>query len=179
MSDWASRFPELFTRAYIDYANCDVAFTTGPVPDHLVSRLHCVASNPEGEVIVCHSLPDWRFLPGGTREPGESLDDLVTRELLEEAGAKITGPTTIFGAQVATSRNDGPWRPHLPHPVAYWAVAVTSAEIIGPPTNPDDGEQVVEVLALPPDEAARWVGDHDRTHADVIRLASAMGLLQR
>ncbi len=50
MSDWASRFPELFTRAYIDYANCDVAFTTGPVPDHLVSRLHCVASNSKGEV---------------------------------------------------------------------------------------------------------------------------------
>jgi hypothetical protein len=63
--------------------------------------------------------------------------------------------------------------------VAYWAVAVTTAEIVGPPTNPDDGEQVVEVLALSPAEAARWISDHDRTHADVIRLADAMGLLSR
>ncbi|MFL6132424.1 MAG: NUDIX domain-containing protein [Nocardioidaceae bacterium] len=32
------------------------------------------------------SAQDWRFLPGGTRERNESLHDLASREVMEEAG---------------------------------------------------------------------------------------------
>ena len=45
------------------------------------------------------------------------------------------------------------------------------------PTDPPDGEHVVEVLALPPTEAADFLGSHDQSHADVVRLAYAMNLL--
>jgi hypothetical protein len=37
------------------------------------------------------------------------------------------------------------------------------------------GEQVVEVLALTADQAASYIAEHDPVHADVFRLADAMG----
>ena len=83
----ASSVPRLFAPATVDYANVDLGFTTGPFDDALVSRLHLVAVTAPGELIVCTSVQGWRFLPGGTREPDESLRELVVRELLEEAGA--------------------------------------------------------------------------------------------
>lgn len=174
---WATRFPRLFAQARVDYANCDLGFTTGPVPETLVSRLHLVAATPHGTVVVCRSIQGWRFLPGGTREPGETLAELARRELWEEAGARVTGGIELFAAHVADSREAGPYRPHLPHPRAYWAYAVTRAEVVGPPANPADGEQVIEVRALPPAEAAAYIEVHDPMHADVVRLARAMRLI--
>jgi 8-oxo-dGTP diphosphatase len=49
--------------------------------------------------------------------------------------------------------------------------------VVGPPENPPDGEHVVEVLVLPPDDAAAYIEVHDPMHADVVRLAQAMRLL--
>ncbi len=79
---WSALFPELFAEHYSDYAHCRLEFTTGAVPDELVSRLHLVAVTPETEVVICRSTQGWRFLPGGTREPDESLLDLARRELI-------------------------------------------------------------------------------------------------
>lgn len=123
---WAARFPRLFAEARVDYADCDLGFTTGPVPEALVSRLHLVAATREGGVVACRSVQGWRSLPGGTREPGESLVELARRELPEEAGARMTGGIELFAAHVAHSRRARPYRPHLPHPRSYWAYAVTA-----------------------------------------------------
>jgi 8-oxo-dGTP diphosphatase len=174
---WAAAFPVLFTKSYVDYADCQLGFTTRCVPDELVARLHLVAMTPQRHVIVCRSIQGWRFLPGGTREEGESLVELARRELLEEAGARMTGSVEIFASHVADNLRDGPYRPHLPHPRAYWAYAVTEAEVVAPPTNPLDGEQVVEVMTFPPARAATYIGDHDPLHAAVVRLARAMNLV--
>jgi 8-oxo-dGTP diphosphatase len=176
-SRWAAAFPALFAESYVDYADCRLGFTTRPVPDELVARLHLVAVTPQRHVIVCRTIQGWRFLPGGTREEGESLVELARRELIEEAGARMTGGAEIFASHVADSLEDGPYRPHLPHPRAYWAYAVTEAEVVASPTNPYDGEHVVEVLALAPAQAADYLAGHDPLHADVVRLASAMGLI--
>jgi 8-oxo-dGTP diphosphatase len=130
--------------------------------------------------VVCRSVEGWRFLPGGTREPGESLTDLVRRELREEAGATLLGePGAVFGYTHARSRNPAPYRPHLPHPEAAWAYAVARVRLDGEPANPPDGETVVEVLALPPTEAVAWLAEwrEDPDHGRVLALAVAMGLL--
>ena len=171
---WAALFPDLFATRYESYADCRLSFTTRDFPDELVARLHLVARTPCGAVIVCRSIQDWTFLPGGTREESESLRELARRELMEEAGARMTGDLRIFGAHVADSLSGAPFRPHLPHPRAYWAYAATDAELVQPPTNPHDGEHVVEVLALLATEAADRL---EYEHADVLRLAQAMQLI--
>jgi 8-oxo-dGTP diphosphatase len=129
-------------------------------------------------MVVCRSAQGWRFLPGGTRERDESLHDLARRELMEEAGAALRGDLIYFAAHQVDSDRAEPYRPHLPHPRAYWAYAAARVEITGPPSNPPDGEQVVEVLTLPPEAAAAYLDQEDPVHADVARHAAAMGLLE-
>lgn len=175
---WAHAFPELFAPTYVDYADVDVTMTTHGFSDDLVNRLHAVGVTDDGSVVVCGSDLGWRFLPGGRRETGERLRDLIDRELQEEAGAARTGPWRIFASQVAHSRRSEPHLPHWAHPVGHWAYAVTPVRVVGPPTCPDDDEQVTEVLSLPPGEAARYLAHHDAVHADVVRLADAMGLVE-
>lgn len=177
--DWSSRFPRLFEESYVEYAAARIAYFSGVAPQNLVSRLHVVAVTDQAEVVVCRSVQGWRFLPGGTREPGESLFDLARRELLEEAGATLRGELVHFSAHQVDSDRDTPYRPHLPHPRAYWAYAVGRVQITGPPLNPPDGETVVEVLTLPPGEAAAYLGADDAIHADVVRHAHAVGLLHQ
>lgn len=75
-----------------------------------------------GKVVVCRSGQGWRFLPGGVREPGESLSGLALRELVEEAGAALKGELRYFAAHIAVSNRPKPFRPHLPHPRAYWGL---------------------------------------------------------
>jgi 8-oxo-dGTP diphosphatase len=168
----------LFDEDYVAYADCRIRCSTAPSPDELVARLHLVAVAANTEIVVCRSEQGWRFLPGGTREPGESLHELARRELMEESGAVLVGEPRYFAAHVADSARERPHRPHLPHPRAYWAYAVADVHVLHEPTNPPDGEVVVEVLTLEPLLAAEFLEVHDRVQADLVRLADAMGLIR-
>lgn len=74
--------------------------------------------------MVCASSEGGRFLPGGRLELGESIEDALRRELLEEAGCRIEGQSRLFFSHVATSRREAPYLPHVPHPVMWWTYAV-------------------------------------------------------
>ncbi|HET7432844.1 MAG TPA: NUDIX hydrolase [Nocardioides sp.] len=175
----AARFPRLFAPRFETYADADLEFRLEAPADEQVTRLHLVALDPDGLVVVCRSVEEWRFLPGGRRDPGESLADLARRELREEAGCTVVGePGPVFAHQRASSRRATPYRAHFPHPVSAWGYAVARVEPGGTPTNPADGEHVVEVRRLPVAEAAAWVRVHDEEHADVVLLAEALGLLR-
>ncbi len=154
-----------------------LAFTTDEALEDDVARAHVVALTSAGAVVVCRSVEQWRFLPGGTREPGETVAGLIRRELREEAGYAPTGEPVFVGRYVASSAAAEPYRPHLSHPVCSWGYYVVPVQRVGAPLNPADGEEVIEVLTLPPVEAAAWLAEHDPVHADVVRLAVARGML--
>ena len=175
---WAARFPSLWGLDFQPYANADLTFRLGVPDDDLVTRPHLVAQVADGRVVVCRSEQGWRFLPGGRREVGESLTDLAGRELREEAGCELRGEIEVFAHQAVHSRNPSPHHPHFPHPSSAWALAAAQVERIGPPTNPPDGERVVEVRTLPVTEAAAWLREHEDEPADVLLLADALGLLR-
>ncbi len=177
-SGWAARFPRLWGLDFQPYANADLTFRLGAPEDALVTRLHLVAQVADGRVVVCRSDQEWRFLPGGRREAGESLTALAARELAEEAGCALVGGIEVFAHQEVRSRNPDPHHPHFPHPGSAWAFATARVEVTGPATNPPDGEVVVEVLTLPVAEAADWLRVHESEPADVLLLAEALGLLR-
>ena len=95
----------------------------------------------------------------------------------ERVGSQQVGPPRYFAAHFADSLRPKPYQPHPPHPRAYWADAVTQARVVTPPGNPPGGEQGVEVLAPTADQAASYIAEHHPLHADVLRLADAMGLI--
>ena len=75
------------------------------------------------------------------------------------------------------SERQEPYRPWFPHPRSYWAYAVARVVITGEPLNPPDGEEVVEVLTLPVEEAAAYLRHDDPIHADVLLHAHTLGLV--
>lgn len=167
-------FPALFAPRRVDYANADIQFAVGPHTDALVTRLHLIALDHRDRVLVCETA-DWRFLPGGTREPDETLHQLTRRELLEEAGAVVLGPVEIFAHEVAVTHDPEPYRPYFPYPTAQWAYGVCRVRQMVPPTCPPDGEQITGVHAMAPAAAADWLAVHDQVHADVVRWWLATG----
>lgn len=145
---------------------------TDVIPDDaLISNINIVPF--VGDRVVLLRLVDGRYeVPGGTREPGEAYLETVRRELLEEAGARLIDYTP-FGAWFCHSTSVQPYRPHLPHPDFYRLAGYGAVELVAPPSNPTDGEQVADVLVLTVAEAVEQFHAADRPDfADLYLLAS-------
>lgn len=155
MTSLARRYPLLHRPDRWEWASITMTFSTQLPPDELVASTHVVGFVGE-EVLLCRDgrAGIW-FLPGGTREPGESVDQSLVRELREEAGARLLGPFHRLGAHLGVSDAADPYRPHLPHPHKAWLWGWADVEVVSPPTNPADGEQVLEVRTFGLAEAVR------------------------
>lgn len=140
--------------------------------DDLVVSTHVVAF-VDDEVLLCQDAESgaW-FLPGGTREPGESVEASLDRELMEEAGARLLDRFQRLGAHVGISEADGPYRPHLPYPRQAWLWGWADAEIVGPPTAPTEGEAISDVRHFPVAEAVRRANGNESWLGELIVLAA-------
>lgn len=182
-ASWPQQYPGLFDPHPASWDGTErdylLQFTLDLPSDNLVVNVRLVAVSSQG-LVVCRAAEGWRFLPGGSREQAESLEETATRELMEEAGCVLTGPVSWFGSfSVTNPPGSQPWRPWHPWPVTSWLVGVASVKVVRSPTNPDDGEVVVEVLELEPSEAIDYLSEFDNGgQADLVRLAVDLGLVK-
>ncbi len=97
---------------------------------HLLRRpvvgLVAVARVPDGRVVLIRrgDTGEW-CLPGGTLEWGETLRDLLPRELAEEAGVTLLSPGELLGAYSAPGRDP-----------RFHAVTLVVAAKVSLPTRP-------------------------------------------
>ena len=152
-----------------------VQFEIGPPPPaHLISNVNAVPVTSDGQwVVIQLASGEWE-IPGGTVEPDEQPLAALQRELLEEAGAQILKATYI-GALRMESQAEKPFRPHLPHPVAYRAVYLCEVALVSPPQIPlADGEQIAVVKACTLAEAMACFTSIGRGElAELYRFAAA------
>lgn len=145
MGDLEEKYPHLF---------CEVLWEWGPIraefiqlnsapPLDLIANVNLVPRVGDKWVLLQHTNDAWDF-PGGTLEPGETYMDTLQRELLEEAGANLRS-FQILGAWHCTSMAAQPYREHMPYPESYRLVGYGQVELVSPPTNPPNGEQITTV----------------------------------
>lgn len=178
---WRGRFPNLyraqpFSWGGIGDSRLQIQFSRQVPPDELISNVK-VIGRCDGGVAVLETEQGWRSVPGGTREPGETLAEAADRELFEEVGGRLRGPLEWVGAFRVDHSVAGPYRPHLPFPISYWAYTSADINLVAQPTNPEDGEQVIAVEVLPMDEAIHFLSVFDDGPLlDAVKLARALEL---
>ena len=170
MTDHRARYPHLHAPQRWEWGGFSAQFSTEPPPQDLVTNVHGVCFVGQ-DVVVCRDSRGAWFLPGGTREAGESIEACLARELREEAGATLVGLARWIGAHYCVSDHAEPYRAWQPHPRKAWLWCHADVTVDGAPTNPADGEQVVEVRVVSPAEAGRLLPVGGAHLGDLVALA--------
>ena len=117
----------------------------------LISNINLVPCVGDQWIVLRLQDGAWE-IPGGTLEPGEGYLDTLSRELMEEAGARLVS-FHLIGAWHCHSLADKPYRPHLTFPEHYRVVGWGEIEILQLPQVPPQGEAVQLVASGPIDVA--------------------------
>ena len=168
-----SNFPNLFADTSWGTVTCKFERLNEMPPLNLISNVNLVPFKGDRWLVLRLQTGEWE-VPGGTLEPGESYSDAISRELIEEAGARLITFEPL-GAWRCFSTASKPYRLHLPHPEFYRLVGYGAVEIIGNPENPEGGEQVASVEFIPTEEAVQRFRDINRFElAELYQLAERM-----
>jgi 8-oxo-dGTP pyrophosphatase MutT (NUDIX family) len=112
-----------------------IAYYVGAEPpdERLVTSVRAVVFSGDG-VLVLRNPDAVHALPGGRREPGESFEETLRRELLEETGYAVEEPRPLGMAHLRHLQPPPRGYP-FPHPDFYWAVyaAESDGRRVAPP----------------------------------------------
>jgi 8-oxo-dGTP pyrophosphatase MutT (NUDIX family) len=115
-------------------------------PLELVTSVRCVVLRGDS-VMVVRDPRETHILPGGRREPGESLEETLERELLEETGWQIT-EAALLGFRHLRHLTPRPAGYRYPFPEFFQNIYCGSASAWTPGArHPQD--DVLEVRFLP------------------------------
>jgi len=130
----AGRIPDAVVVDPWDGGGCRTSAYLDPaaVADGLAVAARAIVVRPglasqvtaEPEVLVLETDHGPLIIPGGRREPGETLEQTLHRELLEEAGWSVTGVRQVGFVHL---RRLGPWRDGQPYPYQQFLFAIYAA----------------------------------------------------
>ena len=83
-----SNFPNLFGDTNWQTVTCRFKCLSEMPPLNLISNVNLVPFKEDRWLVLRLQTGVWE-VPGGTLEPGESYSDAISRELIEEAGARL------------------------------------------------------------------------------------------
>jgi len=142
----ARRFPALFESGH--RGTIDQFELCSELPaESLIGNAYLVGVH-KGRYLSIEQEDGRLTVPGGKKDPGESFNETLRRELMEEAGATVL-KYQVFGAWYLKLRGAAPFLPHLPHPFMYMVVAVGEVVLGDEPTNPDDALRTTRVRLEP------------------------------
>ncbi len=175
LHDFKRDYPAL-NQPLIDWGEIKARFTLGTTLPPLETIAKVTVVPFFGEKIIIARMENGKAeIPGGTIEKDEPIHIAADRELMEEAGARLTGDLHIYGHFHCRTSAAEPYRPHMPHPAYTRIIAWAEAEIVGPPTMPPDGEIItaVETLSIA-DTIAAFEAENRHDLAELCKLAVAM-----
>ncbi len=175
MDDLAARYPHLFQEVIWPWGPTRARFEqmkSAPA-EAFISNINLVPCIANQWIVLCLKDGSWE-IPGGTLEPGENYMDALSRELTEEAGARLVS-FNLIGAWHCHSLGDKPYRPHLPFPEYYRVVGWGEIEILQLPQVPPQGEAVHLVVSVSIDVAvARFAALERYDLAELYQLAALL-----
>ena len=149
MADYCQMFPRLFQPYVPPNGALRMTFALGTdFPAHLIGLVKMVAYVGDDYLAIRSPFGWWE--PGGKLEPGETYQQAIRREMLEETGARVQD-FTLFGAFHCRSLQDGPPEPGLLWPEFYFLWGYGPVEFVREP-QPTATEQILEVGVAPLDE---------------------------
>ena len=147
-----SEYPHLFTEQIWPWGPVKTIFEPVEPPATLISNVNIVPFDESGWLIICQQI-GWGIV-GGTLEPSETYVETLTRELMEEAGCELVN-FDVFGALRMEFLTERPYRPHLPFPLSYRLLVVGEVRRVANPSNPEDGEHILEVATFSLEETCQ------------------------
>ena len=171
-----SQYPYLFSEQIWPWGPVKTIFEPTIPPAALVSNINIVPYDQTGWLIIRQEM-GWGIV-GGTMEPNEHYLTTLKRELREEAGCTLIN-FKLFGALRMEFLTERPYRQQLPFPISYRLLGVGEVKQVTTPSNPANGEHILEIATYTLDEACKKLAarpDDGPLLADIYRYAAAIGL---
>ncbi|XKT74353.1 MAG: NUDIX hydrolase [Patescibacteria group bacterium UBA2163] len=155
-SDIPNEKPEVF-KGVITYRGerCDIhhvaANNFDDIPDELKIKAHALCLH-NGQIVLVH-LTKWNIwsIPGGTREPGESIEETLHREVREETNCAVVDYAPIAYQKVMSPSGD----------IRHYRLVYRCNVVPEGDFTEDPAGHVRKIAWVPPHEAEAHVEDKD------------------